>query len=235
MVEVVSAERRAAPRGSGSRGSGCSRPPWLRGRLPAGWARSPSALWPRQLDAKPMSVYYHVANKGRDPRRLGRHRLQRDPSCRSPGGDWRAGDAHAGPTRHATVLAHDTAGPSVCWSRVSLPVRPTSATTTPSSRRSRQAGFSGRDDRPCVRAARQLRLRFRAPGGRPPVRRTGQRRRGRGADHGADDVRASTPHLVHMATSYYLQPGYDFADEFTFGLELVLDGIERRLGGRPST
>jgi AcrR family transcriptional regulator len=37
------------------------------------------------------------------------------------------------------------------------------------------------------------------------------------------------PHLVEMATSYYLQPGYDFADEFEFGLRLVLDGIEGRL------
>lgn len=35
------------------------------------------------------------------------------------------------------------------------------------------------------------------------------------------------PHMVDMATSYYLQPGYDFADEFGFGLELVLDGLER--------
>ena len=37
------------------------------------------------------------------------------------------------------------------------------------------------------------------------------------------------PHLVHMATSYYLQPGYDFGDEFGFGLDLILDGIERLL------
>ena len=37
------------------------------------------------------------------------------------------------------------------------------------------------------------------------------------------------PHLVHMATSYYLQPGYDFGDEFGFGLDLILDGIERML------
>jgi AcrR family transcriptional regulator len=35
------------------------------------------------------------------------------------------------------------------------------------------------------------------------------------------------PHLREMASSYYLQPGYDFADEFGFGLELVLDGLER--------
>jgi AcrR family transcriptional regulator len=34
------------------------------------------------------------------------------------------------------------------------------------------------------------------------------------------------PHLVEMATSYYMQPGYDFGDEFGFGLELILDGLE---------
>ncbi|MET0520739.1 MAG: TetR/AcrR family transcriptional regulator [Jiangellaceae bacterium] len=37
------------------------------------------------------------------------------------------------------------------------------------------------------------------------------------------------PHLVEMTTSYYLQPGYDFADEFTFGLDLILDGLEASL------
>lgn len=36
------------------------------------------------------------------------------------------------------------------------------------------------------------------------------------------------PAMVEMATTYYLQPGYDFADEFDFGLELILDGLERR-------
>ena len=29
-----------------------------------------------------------------------------------------------------------------------------------------------------------------------------------------------------MATTYYLQPGYDFGDEFRFGLDLILDGLE---------
>ena len=37
------------------------------------------------------------------------------------------------------------------------------------------------------------------------------------------------PHMVDMATSYYLQPGYDFADEFDFGLHLLLDALDRRL------
>jgi len=37
------------------------------------------------------------------------------------------------------------------------------------------------------------------------------------------------PHLVELATEHALQPGYDFGDEFTFGLDLILDGLERTL------
>lgn len=33
------------------------------------------------------------------------------------------------------------------------------------------------------------------------------------------------PHLVELATEHVLQPGYDFGDEFEFGLGLVLDGL----------
>jgi len=36
------------------------------------------------------------------------------------------------------------------------------------------------------------------------------------------------PTMVDMAVSYYLQPGYDFAQEFEFGLDVILDGLERR-------
>jgi AcrR family transcriptional regulator len=35
------------------------------------------------------------------------------------------------------------------------------------------------------------------------------------------------PHLAEMAVEHVLQPGYDYADEFTFGLDLILDGLER--------
>lgn len=35
------------------------------------------------------------------------------------------------------------------------------------------------------------------------------------------------PHLVELATEHALQPGYDFGDEFDFGLSLILDGLER--------
>ena len=35
------------------------------------------------------------------------------------------------------------------------------------------------------------------------------------------------PHLSEMAIQHVLQPGYDHADEFEFGLDLLLDGLER--------
>ncbi|MBW8749869.1 MAG: TetR/AcrR family transcriptional regulator C-terminal domain-containing protein [Propionibacteriales bacterium] len=35
------------------------------------------------------------------------------------------------------------------------------------------------------------------------------------------------PHLVELATDYVFQPGYAFANEFDFGLRLLLDGLER--------
>jgi AcrR family transcriptional regulator len=35
------------------------------------------------------------------------------------------------------------------------------------------------------------------------------------------------PNLVEMAAAYYFQPGYDFGDEFEFGLTVVLDGLSR--------
>lgn len=37
------------------------------------------------------------------------------------------------------------------------------------------------------------------------------------------------PHLVEMAQEHVLKPGYDYGDEFEFGMELILDGLERRL------
>lgn len=37
------------------------------------------------------------------------------------------------------------------------------------------------------------------------------------------------PHLVELATGHVLQPGYDFGNEFEFGLELILDGLDLAL------
>jgi hypothetical protein len=37
------------------------------------------------------------------------------------------------------------------------------------------------------------------------------------------------PHLVELATEYVLQPGYDFGNEFEFGLEVILGALTRSL------
>lgn len=35
------------------------------------------------------------------------------------------------------------------------------------------------------------------------------------------------PHLAEMTIEHVLQPGYSFEDEYEFGLDLILDGLER--------
>jgi AcrR family transcriptional regulator len=37
------------------------------------------------------------------------------------------------------------------------------------------------------------------------------------------------PHLTELTVQHILQPGYDYGDEFDYGLELVLDGLDRAL------
>ena len=37
------------------------------------------------------------------------------------------------------------------------------------------------------------------------------------------------PHLTEIAVDHVLQPGYDYGDEYLFGLDLILDGLERAL------
>jgi AcrR family transcriptional regulator len=37
------------------------------------------------------------------------------------------------------------------------------------------------------------------------------------------------PHLVELTVDHVLQPGYDYGAEFEFGLDLILDGLERAL------
>lgn len=38
------------------------------------------------------------------------------------------------------------------------------------------------------------------------------------------------PHLMELTTEHVLQPGYDFSNEFNFGLNLILDGLDVALG-----
>ena len=41
------------------------------------------------------------------------------------------------------------------------------------------------------------------------------------------------PHLTELMQEHALQPGYAYAEEFDFGLELILDGLRRAIDARP--
>ena len=41
----------------------------------------------------------------------------------------------------------------------------------------------------------------------------------------------AVPHLAEFVSEYAMQPGYDFGAEFDYGLDLVLDSLERELAG----
>ena len=56
----------------------------------------------------------------------------------------------------------------------------------------------------------------------------------RGGGTAADDreyeaALADYPHLVEVVGGYVAKSGYDYATEFVFGLDLILDGLERLL------
>jgi AcrR family transcriptional regulator len=38
------------------------------------------------------------------------------------------------------------------------------------------------------------------------------------------------PHLTELAVQHVLQPGYSYGNEYEFGLDLILDGLDRALG-----
>ena len=45
------------------------------------------------------------------------------------------------------------------------------------------------------------------------------------------------PHLAELTTQHVLRPGYDYGNEFEFGLDLILDGLDRtsdKTAGRPA-
>ena len=67
-------------------------------------------------------------------------------------------------------------------------------------------------------ALQQINLPFKTLGG--------ARRRWRRTSSG-DFPADAYPHLTEMILQHALQPGYDYADEFEFGLDLILDGLER--------
>jgi AcrR family transcriptional regulator len=179
----------------------------------------------KELGAKPMSVYYHVANKDEILGALV-DIVFSEIQLPVPGGDWRS-EMHKracsarevlGRHRWAIGLLESRTDPGPANLRHHDIVIATLQT----------AGFSAEliahayaliDSYVYGSALQEAALPFQGP------ERDGDVMKSIMEQMPADEY----PHLVHMATSYYLRPGYDFGDEFGFGLDLILDGIERML------
>ncbi len=180
-----------------------------------------------ELGVKPMSVYYHVSNKeeildGIVDLVFGEIDLP------SPGGDWRS------EMRRRAISARRVLGRHP-WAIGLLESR---ATPGPATLRHhdqtigtlRAAGFSVEmtahacallDSYVYGFALQETSLPFQGPDAATEVTEPIMR----GFSPG------DYPHLVEMATEHILRPGYDFGDEFEFGLGAILDALAARLPG----
>ena len=179
----------------------------------------------KELGAKPMSVYYHVANKDEILAALV-DIVFSEIQLPVPGGDWRS-EMHKRACSAREVLGRHRWAIGLLESRTdpgpaNLRHHDTVIATL------QTAGFSAEltahayaliDSYVYGSALQEAALPFQGP------ERDGDVMKSIMEQMPADEY----PHLVHMATSYYLRPGYDFGDEFGFGLDLILDGIERML------
>jgi AcrR family transcriptional regulator len=180
-----------------------------------------------ELGVKPMSVYHHVTNK--DEILDGIVDLVfSEIDLPAAGGDWRcemrrrANSARTALRRHpwAIGLMESRTAPGPATLRHHDAVLGAL----------RAAGFSVEltahayallDSYVYGFALQEASLPFKGPDGAGPVAETMVRQ------FPAGDY----PHLVEMATEFVLQPGYDFGEEFEFGLGVILDALSKSLPG----
>jgi hypothetical protein len=84
-----------------------------------------------------------------------------------------------------------------------------------------------------VLGPRQLHLRVRASGAQPAVRHSRPDHRTPASQAGARFPADEYPHLAELTAEHVLQPGYEYSNEFEFGLDLILDGLERTCDRTP--
>jgi AcrR family transcriptional regulator len=177
----------------------------------------------RSLGVKPMSVYYYVANK--DAILDGIVDLVfSEIDLPTPGGDWRAEMQRRAHSARRALRTHP-------WAIGLMESRTTPGHTTLRHHDAviatlRGAGFSHAltahayallDSYTYGFALQEAGLPFEGSDTVGDVAEPIMEQLGSG-EH---------PHLVEMATEYYLRPDYDFGDEFAWGLDLILDGLAR--------
>jgi AcrR family transcriptional regulator len=178
----------------------------------------------KSLDVKPMSVYYYVANK--DAILDGIVDLVfSEIELPEPGGDWRTEIRRRADSARRVLRAHP-------WAIGLMESRTSPGPATLRHHDAviatlRAAGFSQALTAHAYALLDSYTYGFALQEAGLPFE---------GSDTVADVAepimeRFSTgeyPHLVEMAADYYLRPGYDFGDEFTWGLDLILDALATR-------
>lgn len=174
-----------------------------------------------QLGTKPMSVYYHVANKDEILDGIV-DIVFSEIELPTVGGDWRAELARRAHSARRVLRLHPWATP-LLESRT----HPGPATLKHHDAvlgTLRSAGFSPEMTAHAYAmldayiygfAIQEASLPFEGPDGVGEVAEPIMQLMASG----------EYPHLIEMATSYYVQPGYDFGNEFDFGLGLILDAL----------
>ncbi|MEP6648535.1 MAG: TetR/AcrR family transcriptional regulator [Lapillicoccus sp.] len=181
-----------------------------------------------ELGVKPMSVYYHVANKdeildGIVDIVFGEIELPRI------GGDWRAEMRRRAHSARSVLRRH----------RWAIGLMESRSAPGPATLRHhdvvlgtlRAAGFSREmtahayaliDSYTYGFALQEASLPFEGPDGVTDI-----------ADPIVEQLAPDVyPHMADMVAEYYVEPGYDFGDEFEFGLTLIFDalGVASRVG-----
>ncbi|MPV90396.1 TetR family transcriptional regulator, partial [Georgenia ruanii] len=178
----------------------------------------------QELGVKPMSLYHHVANKDAILDGIV-DMVFAEMELPSPGGDWRAELARRATSARGVLRRHP-------WAIALMESR---AVPGPANLRHhdavlgtlRKAGFSVPmtahayallDAYVYGFAVQEAALPF-GPDSPPDVTAS------IAAQISPDDY----PHLVELATTHAMQPGYDFGDEFKFGLGVILDALAAAL------
>jgi AcrR family transcriptional regulator len=178
-----------------------------------------------QLDVKPMSVYYYVANKSEILDGIV-DLVFGEIDLPVPGGDWRAEISKRAHSAREVLRRHSWAI-GLMESRTS-PGPATLRHHDANVGTLRAAGFSVAMTAHAYALLDAFVFGFAVQEASLPFE----------GSEGAAEVAGAMmeqfssgqyPHLTELATDHVLQPGYAFGDEFSFGLDLILDGLARSL------
>ncbi|MEI8412783.1 MULTISPECIES: TetR/AcrR family transcriptional regulator [unclassified Kribbella] len=181
----------------------------------------------QELGVKPMSVYYHVANKDEILDGIVDFVFSQI-EMPSTDGDWRAEIQRRAVSARRVLRRHS-------WAIALMESRTTPGPATLRHHDAviatfRAAGFSMAmtahayallDAYVYGFAVQEAALPFEGPDSVSDVAESIM------AQFAAGDY----PHLVEMTTEFYSRPGYDFGNEFDFGLKLILDGLAASIPG----